>query len=154
MIRAALTIAILMLFTCQTCEAVSGPTDREVASFVTLVNAHRVSRGLPALIWDNRAAAVARAHSRDMRDHRYFSHSWSDGGSTWDRLKARGVTYSQAGENIAWGQKTGRAVLTSWLNSRGHRENIENRSFTHHGVAKVGPYWTHVFFRPRRALSR
>lgn len=129
-------------------------TDPEVAQFVTLVNAHRVSRGLPALIWDNRAAAVARAHSRDMRDHRYFSHSWSDGGSTWDRLKARGVTYSQAGENIAWGQKTGRAVLTSWLNSRGHRENIENRSFTHHGVAKVGPYWTHVFFRPRRALSR
>jgi len=154
MIRGALTLAVLMLLSCQTGEAVSGPADPEVASFVRLVNAHRVSRGLPALIWDDRAAAVAQAHSRDMRDHRYFSHSWSDGGSTWSRLKVRGVTYSQAGENIAWGQKTGRAVLASWLKSRGHRENIENGSFTHHGVGKAGPYWTHVFFRPRKARSR
>ena len=132
----------------------TGPTDPEVVSFVKLMNAHRISLGLSALVWDSRAAAVAQAHSRDMFDRHYFSHTSPDGRSTWDRLAARGVTYSQAGENIAWGQKTGRAVLTSWLKSRGHRQNIENGSFTHHGVGKVGPYWTHVFLRPRRALSR
>jgi uncharacterized protein YkwD len=150
MTRGSLTISILMLLlACGTGEAATGPADPEVVSFVRLVNAHRVSRGLPALVWDGRAAAVARAHSRDMLDHHYFSHSWSDGGSTWTRLNARGVTYSKAGENIAWGQPTGSAVLRSWLHSPGHRKNIEDRSFTHHGVAKVGTYWTHVFFRPR-----
>lgn len=126
-----------------------GPTNREVASFVKLMNAHRVSLGLPALVWDRRAAAVAQAHSRDMADRDYFSHTSPEGRSTWDRLASRGVTYSRAAENIAWGQRTGREVLTAWLGSRGHRANIERRAFTHHGVGKVGPYWTHVFIRPR-----
>jgi len=126
----------------------TGPADPEVAAFVTLMNAHRVSRGLPALVWDRRLADVAEAHSRDMFRRHYFSHTWSDGHSTWDRLAAHGVDYSQAGENIAWGQSTGRAVLMSWLDSPGHRRNIENGSYTHHGVGKVGVYWTHVFIRP------
>jgi len=126
----------------------TGPTDPEVAAFVKLMNAHRVSRGLPALVWDRRVAVIAEAHSRDMFRRHYFSHTWSDGHSTWDRLAARGVSYSQAGENIAWGQSTGRAVLKSWLDSPGHRRNIENGSYTYHGVGKVGVYWTHVFIRP------
>ena len=148
-------LTLLLLFCGERCAAAParGPTDPEVASFVRLMNAHRVSLGLPALVWDSRVAAVAQAHSRDMLEHDYFSHKWSDGGSTWDRLAARGVTYSRAGENIAWGQKTGSAVLRGWLNSRGHRENIENERYTHHGVAKVGIYWTHVFIRPRKASS-
>jgi uncharacterized protein YkwD len=128
----------------------TGPIDREVVSFVMLMNEHRISLGLSPLVWDRRAAAVAQAHSRDMFDRHYFSHTSPDGRSTWDRLAARGVTYSQAGENIAWGQRTGRAVLTAWLRSPGHRANIERGSFTRHGVGKVGTYWTHVFIRPTR----
>ena len=130
---------------------ISGPIDREVVSFVKLMNAHRVSRGLPALVWDSRAAAVAQAHSRDMFDRHYFSHTSPGGRSTWDRLAAGGVAYSEAGENIAWGQRTGRAVLTAWLGSPGHRANIQRGSYTLHGVGKVGTYWTHVFIRPTRA---
>ncbi len=132
----------------------AGPTDPEVASFVKLMNEHRRSLGLPALIWDSRAAAVAKAHSREMFDGHYFSHAWPDGRTTFNRLAARGVTYSRAGENIAWGQRTGRAVLTAWLGSSGHRKNIELAAYTHHGVAKVGPYWTHIFIRPRKATPR
>ena len=128
----------------------TGPIDREVVSFVKLMNAHRISLGLSPLVWDRRAAAAAQAHSRDMFDRHYFSQTSPDGRSTWDRLAARGVTYSQAGENIAWGQRTGRAVLTAWLRSPGHRANIERGSFTRHGVGRVGTYWTHVLFRPNR----
>lgn len=58
-----------------------------------------------------------------------------------------GVAYSAAGENIAYGSSTGSAVLTAWLDSSGHRANIENANFTHHGVGKAGTYWTHVFIR-------
>ena len=123
----------------------AGPNDRAVIAFVKLMNAHRASRGLSPLVWDRRAASVAQAHSRDMFDQRYFSHTSLDGRSTWDRLAARGVTYSSAAENIAWGHVTGRAVFEAWLRSPGHRENIERGSYTHHGVGKVGTYWTHVF---------
>jgi uncharacterized protein YkwD len=129
----------------------TGPTDPEVVSFVKLMNAHRRSLGLSPLAWDPRAAAVAKAHSRDMFERDYFSHTSPDGRKMRDRLEARGITYSEAGENIAWGQETGRAVLTAWLRSPGHRQNIERPGYTHHGVAKVGPYWTHVFIRPADA---
>lgn len=129
----------------------TGPSDREFVSFVKLMNAHRVSVGLSALVWDRRAAAVAQAHSRDMLDQHYFSHTSRDGRSTWDRLAAGGVVYSQAGENIAWGERTGSAVLTAWLGSPGHRANIQRGAYTRHGVGKVGNYWTHVFIRGKRA---
>jgi uncharacterized protein YkwD len=129
----------------------TGPTDPEVVSFVKLMNAHRRSLGLSPLAWDPRAAAVAKAHSRDMFERDYFSHTSPDGRKMRDRLEARGITYSEAGENIAWGQETGRAVLTAWLRSPGHRHNIERPGYTRHGVAKVGPYWTHVFIRPADA---
>jgi len=129
----------------------TGPTDPEIVAFVKLMNAHRISLGLSALVWDSRAAAVAQAHSRDMFERHYFSHTSPDGRSTWDRLAARGVTFSQAGENIAWGQATGSAVLRAWLDSPRHKANIERGSYTHHGVGKVGTYWTHVFIRPARA---
>jgi uncharacterized protein YkwD len=163
---AALTIVAVVLLACRkggaaTAPSVAshtrapapatGPIDREVVSFVKLMNAHRISMGLSALVWDSRAAAVAQAHSRDMFDRHYFSHTSPDGRSTWDRLAARGVTYSQAGENIAWGQGTGSAALRAWLRSPGHRANIEHSSYTHHGVGKVGTYWTHIFIRPTRA---
>jgi uncharacterized protein YkwD len=128
----------------------TGPTDSEVASFIRRVNSYRVSRGLPALVWDRRAAAVAKAHSRDMFEEGYFSHTSPDGRSLRDRLKAGSLNHSSAGENIAWGQETGRDVLEAWLRSKGHRRNIEGRDFTHHGVGKVGPYWTHILIRPMR----
>jgi uncharacterized protein YkwD len=129
----------------------TGTTDREVASFIRRVNSHRVSRGLPALVWDRRAAAVAKAHSRDMFEEGYFSHTSPDGRSLKDRLEAQALHCSSAGENIAWGQETGRDVLEAWLRSKGHRRNIEGRDFTHHGVGRVGSYWTHILIRPVRS---
>ena len=167
--RAALTTLALMLLACgkggaatapsvashsRAYAAASGPSDREVASFVKLMNAHRIALGLSPLVWDSRVAAVAKAHSRDMFDRHYFSHTSRDGRSSWDRLAAGGVTYSRAGENIAWGQGTGSAVLKAWLGSPPHRANIERGSYTRHGVGKVGTYWTHVFIRPRLALEQ
>jgi uncharacterized protein YkwD len=131
----------------------TGPTNPEVVSFVKLMNAHRRSLGLSPLAWDSRAAAVAKAHSRDMFERNYFSHTSPNGRTMRDRLEARGISYSQAGENIAWGQETGREVLTAWLQSPGHRDNIERRGYTRHGVGKVGPYWTHVFIRPTDASA-
>jgi uncharacterized protein YkwD len=124
-----------------------GPSDPEVVSFVNQMNAHRVSLGLQPLLWHSGVAAVAQAHSQDMVDRGFFSHTNPDGELPWDRLDAAGISYTAAGENIAYGYSTGSAVLAAWLNSSGHRANIENATFTHHGVGKVGTYWTHVFIR-------
>lgn len=113
------------------------------------MNAHRVSIGLRPLIWHRGIASVARAHSRDMVERRFFSHTNPDGLRSRDRVRIAGITYAAMGENIAYGHATGTAVLAGWLKSSGHRHNIEDPTYTHHGVGKVGTYWTHVFLRPR-----
>lgn len=119
----------------------------EVAEFVELVNAHRTSMGLDALTWDDQVAAVAQAHSEDMVARGFFSHTNPDGESPFDRLTAAGITYLSAGENIAYGYPTASSVLAAWLGSSGHRANIENSNYTHHGVGLEGTLWTHVFIR-------
>jgi len=131
--------------------SVSG--DPEIDSFVRQVNAHRVSIGLQPLIWHRGVAAVARAHSRNMVAHHFFSHADPDGLRGKDRLAVAGIRYAAMGENIAYGHATGTAVLKAWLRSPGHRENIEDPAYTHHGVGKVGTYWTHVFLRPRATTT-
>ncbi|MEM7414647.1 MAG: CAP domain-containing protein [Gemmatimonadota bacterium] len=120
----------------------------DVEQFVQLMNAHRQSVGCEPLGWNPVAADVAREHSQDMIDRSYFAHDNPDGHSPFDRMASAGLTYSRAAENIAYGYPTAEAVLDGWLNSPGHRRNIENCNLTEHGVGLVGTHWTHVFLTP------
>lgn len=132
-------------------DVLAGPEDAAspaVAEFVDLVNAHRETVGCPALAWNASVTAVAQAHSVDMMDRDYFSHTSPDGLSPFDRLAEAGIAYSGAAENIAYGYATPEAVLAAWLGSTGHKANIENCTLTEHGVGLDGTYWTHVFIRP------
>lgn len=112
------------------------------------MNAHRASVGCSALVWDGDVAAVAQAHSQDMVSRSFFDHTNPDGDGPGTRLQQAGVPASGWAENIAFGYPTGAAVLNGWLNSSGHRSNIENCGLTHHGVGLVDTHWTHVFTRP------
>lgn len=124
-----------------------GPgADPEVTEFVQAMNVHRVTVGCAPLAWHAGVAGVAEAHSKDMVDRDFFSHTNPDGESPFDRLAAAGVTWSGgAGENIAYGTSDGTVVLGLWLDSPGHRANIENCGYTHHGVGLVSGHWTHLF---------
>lgn len=122
-----------------------GPTGG-VATFATLMNGHRETAGCGTLIWHPATSDVAEGHSQDMQDRGFFAHTNPDGQSPWDRLAEGGVTWNgAAGENIAQTQGGPESVLQMWLTSPGHRANIENCVFSHHGVGLVGGYWTHVF---------
>ncbi len=120
----------------------------EVEHFVQLMNVYRESVGCPALAWDASVAAVAEDHSDDMVTRDFFDHTNPDGKSPFDRLNDAGVAWSSAAENIAFGFPTGESVLETWIMSPGHRANIENCSFSRHGVGLSGTHWTHVFLRP------
>jgi uncharacterized protein YkwD len=120
-----------------------------VDEFEILVNQHRSSIGCPPLLIDSKVSEVAVGHSRDMLNRNYFAHTNPDGESPFDRLTSADIAYSRAAENIAAGQTSARQVLNDWLNSSGHRTNIENCAYTHHGIGRVDNYWTHVFVTPR-----
>ena len=114
---------------------------------VRLVNVERAKNGLAPLTEDWQLSRVARYKSQDMADRRYFSHTSPTYGSPFDMIRAFGLSYRTAGENIAYGQRTPQQVVTAWMNSSGHRANILNASFTRIGVGYVaqGNYWTQMF---------
>lgn len=118
--------------------------EREV---IRLVNEIRVQNGLKPLTEHWELSRVARYKSQDMVDNRYFSHTSPTYGSPFQMIKAFGLSFRTAGENIAYGQRTPQAVVNAWMNSSGHRANILNASYTQIGVgyAAAGHYWTQMF---------
>jgi uncharacterized protein YkwD len=125
-----------------------GPADVEVREFIRLVNARRKSIGCPELKWDDRIAAVAQRHSRDMVQRNFFSHRNPDGEDPFDRLRGANIEYSAAAESIASGPKTGREAFEAWLNSPGHRRNMLNCRYTRQGVGRAMDRWTQDLIRP------
>ena len=124
-------------------------SNEEVRELVSLVQRYRRSRNLPELQWDARVAKVAQAHSEDMFRRGYFSHVNPDGQSPFDRLLFAGIRYRAAAENIAQGQETPEEVFGSWVNSPGHRRNLDNPAFTHQGIGLYRDHWTHVLLKRR-----
>lgn len=117
------------------------------AEVIRLVNVARAQNGLAALSTNWELSRVARYKSQDMADKHYFSHTSPTYGTPFEMMKAFGLTYRTAGENIAYGQRTPQEVVTAWMNSSGHRANILNASYTQIGVGYVasGNYWTQMF---------
>lgn len=114
---------------------------------IRLVNNIRTENGLKPLQENWELSRVARYKSQDMADNRYFSHTSPTYGSPFQMIKAFGLSYRFAGENIAYGQRTPQEVVNAWMNSSGHRANILHASYTQIGVGYVasGRYWTQMF---------
>ena len=114
---------------------------------IRLVNEIRVSNGLKPLTANWELSRIARYKSEDMSDNRYFSHTSPTYGTPFQMIRAFGLSYRAAGENIAYGYGTPAAVVNGWMNSSGHRANILNASYTQIGVGYCanGNYWTQMF---------
>jgi len=112
---------------------------------VTLVNQERAKVGLSALTSDSLLNTVAYDKAKDMAVNNYFSHTSPTYGSPFDMMKAYGVKYSYAGENIAAGQKTPQEVMQAWMNSAGHKANILSPNYKKIGVGYYNGEWVQEF---------
>lgn len=119
---------------------------------LTLVNQDRTSQGLGTLTGESRLHNAARAHSGDMAANNFFSHTGTGGTNAGNRIQTAGYSFTAWGENIAAGYRTAESVVTAWLNSPGHRDNMRNGIFTDVGIgyieggdqADFSTYWTLV----------
>ncbi len=116
---------------------------------LTLTNQERAKSGLKPLATDALLMNSAREKSADMSKNNYFSHTSPTLGSPFDQMKAKGIQYKAAAENIAMGQKTAAEVVKGWMESPGHRANIMNGNYTHIGIGydAKGNYWTQQFIQ-------
>ena len=108
------------------------------------------------LVWNSTLEVAAKAHSQDMADNNFFSHTGSDGSSASERVNVAGYQWRTVGENIAAGRDTAAETVSDWLDSPGHCRNIMNPAFFEVAVScsensdtDYNRYWTNVLAAPR-----
>lgn len=122
-------------------------------AFMKLINDHRISIGVQPLVHEDELADISTTHSTNMATgvtpfgHDGFSSRCAEG-----RAILGGGNL--CGENVAMGQKTVLAAFTAWMNSPGHRANIEQPRVTRTGFGYAQNsngtyYWTQIFIEKR-----
>ena len=113
------------------------------------------------LRWHCDLKSAALAHSTDMANTNFFSHTGSDGSSAGDRITATGYRWRAWGENLAalagGNHRDIQRALDGWMTSNsGHCEGIMNNNVTEFGHAMVesttaqyDSYWTQAYATPR-----
>ena len=126
--------------------------DQYAAKVLDITNDKRAAAGCKALKLNSKLTKAAQKHSEDMAAKNYFSHDSQDGRSPCDRMADAGYSFGAAAENIAMGQQSPSDVMSSWMNSAGHKANIVNCTYTEMGlgyaVGNGSPYWTQTFGKP------
>ncbi|GAJ98363.1 hypothetical protein JCM19055_1285 [Geomicrobium sp. JCM 19055] len=117
-----------------------------------LTNAARVQHGLSVLTWSEDVRVTARDHSEDMAQNEYFDHNNQAGQTPFDRMEEDNISFTRAGENLAYGQASSIFAHEGLMNSLGHRENIVASQFERLGVGVAineenQPYFTEKFYR-------
>ena len=127
-------------------------TDKKTNSIeediLNYVNLDRKSKGLKALRLNKIESSIAAQHSRNMATGKVpFGHDGLQTRAKAIRKQLGGI--STVGENVASGQMTAREAVDGWLQSPGHKRNIEG-DFTLTGIGwakdKKGMiYYTQIF---------
>jgi uncharacterized protein YkwD len=104
-------------------------------SIVAAMNRERAARGLGPLTLETRLTLAAQDRVDDMLSKHYFDHVSPDGVNPFTWVRKRGYRYNLVGENLALGYRSSQSVVTGWMNSPGHRENILKSGFDEVGIA-------------------
>lgn len=125
------------------------PSEGLTDQIIQLVNEHRHSINLDPLEENMRCAEVALRHSHNMADGiTAFGH---DGFDLRYAELSEELNILHIGENVAFGQPSAAEVMKDWIDSQGHRENIEG-DFTHIGVGVAQDedglnFYTQIFIK-------
>jgi uncharacterized protein YkwD len=114
------------------------------SSIGCLINDERASYGLQPVSPNADLRQAALSHSNEMVDEGYFEHTSPAGLTFIDRIDATGYMTGArrwvVGENLVWGTgplSTPQSLVTSWMNSPPHRENLLRPAFREIGIAAV-----------------
>jgi len=107
------------------------------ASVLREMNRFRKARGLNPFIPDSRLERAASDRMEDMEELGYWAHRSPDGRSPFVWLPVRGYQFRAAGENLATGFETAKLLVSSWMESKGHRDNILSTDFSGVGIAII-----------------
>jgi uncharacterized protein YkwD len=137
----------MVCFSCSKDETAS-PYSAMETEILQLVNQHRASLSLGALTMNDIIFVECRNHSTDMANTDSMNHIGFNDRANNIFTKFGGTN---AAENVAFGYTSASQVVTAWLNSPGHRANIEG-DFNYTGISIVKNskgvnYFTQIFVK-------
>lgn len=97
-----------------------------------LTNAEREKAGLPILQADPQLSDMAMQRARELEST--FSHNRPDGSKCATIFGDYETSLTWYGENIAYGQPTAERVISAWMNSQGHQENLLRKKAEYLGI--------------------
>jgi uncharacterized protein YkwD/uncharacterized membrane protein required for colicin V production len=112
------------------------PDPADEVTMLSLLNHERTSRGIRALTMNQKSRALARDYSEEMFANGYFSHIDPSGKNPFDRMKAAGISFTSAGENLALAPSLTLAEQ-GLMKSPGHRANILNPAYHTVGIGII-----------------
>ncbi len=131
-----------------------GSANQLEARAFELMNAQRQANGLRSLQWDETIVALARMHSENMANGKFFSHKDATGGYVDDRAAKLGIfNWMAIGENIAYMkgyEDPATTAVDKWMQSTSHKKNILNGQWRDSAIgvavtADGAVYFTQVF---------
>ncbi len=156
-----LTLVCVLMFSSCSKDELSDTSELETADLVDYaaysqieieilngVNDYRISKGLSVLKKVDGITFLAADHNNYMIVNKKVSHDNFDKRylALVNDIDAKAVS-----ENVGYGYRTANAVVNAWINSEGHRKNIEG-DFTHFGISVAQDedgknYFTNIFAR-------
>lgn len=112
-------------------------TDIRVEKLLDSTNHERIVNGLKPLTLSANLSQAAKNKAYDMFENNYWAHFSPTGKTPWDFILATGYKYESAGENLARDFMYSDEVVTGWINSQTHKENILNKDYTEIGFGVV-----------------
>jgi uncharacterized protein YkwD len=157
-----LFVPMALVFTMISCSPDSKEDEQVQAQLITdynytqdemklaqVINEYRVSQGLNSLEIINHISYKSLEHNQYMIDNNVVNHDYFEERSN-NIIQVLGAV--KVGENIAYNFSTPNAALYAWLQSPGHKANLDG-DYTHFGISiTVNPatgkkYYTNMFMK-------
>lgn len=133
-----LFIVLIFLCGCRSYFSVFERNEISKPYLVLLHNKERCLREFEQLSFDSDLSNFAQKHADWMCKNNAMIHS-----------KKLPSGYKYIAENIARGQQTESSVISDWMNSKGHKDNILGKQYKKVGIGyadyKGTPYWCVIF---------
>lgn len=104
---------------------------------VSQTNQKRAEAGLSPLVLNEQLSNAAAQKAQYMLEKNFWAHVAPDGTTPWYFIKNSGYEYLYAGENLARGFNSTPDVISAWMASATHRENMLSPNYSDVGFAVV-----------------
>lgn len=106
----------------------------DAEKIIAKTNQARANVGASKLSISPKLTEAAQTKAQDMVTRGYWAHFAPDGKTPWDFIRQSGYNFSAAGENLARDFDSVDPMISAWLASPSHAENLLSANYTEIGI--------------------